>query len=816
MRIETLKEQARRHEQHEEWHEALELYERAIEEQGYDEHADISLYNRVGDLRIRLGNIGAAVDSYVKAIDRYLDAELPNNAVAICKKVLRSVPTHFSMYLKIGQIRASQGFLTDARQQFLTYAERVQEAGDIEEAFRALIEFADLAPDDVEARLLLAGQLEAHGRGGEAVEQLSQAYRRQALVGEVEQAARLRARILELDPHARVPELEVSGHSLPGFESTSLDTSPEEPESELLAELGEIDTGAESMEGPEEELAWNAEGGLEADGFGAPDPGADVTQGEPASEWESEADSWKGPDDADEATLSWPPTDEPSQEDGAEGPEDAGEWEESLQQLEAVATDFEGEGLERSFGMAVGLGAAGTDGGPEDGGSDDWEEEGKDDSDLEGPPDLRASDFGEAEDDGRAVREYVEGEGAPPHLDVGLAEIQSVEETTLDEQAWTDARAEDELWGDGVTEAAVHVQDSWEDSASGWGRHPEGDEEVGPDLEDSVEDTEPAQEVTADEGSGEGGPLDWLNHGRRLLADGDRQGAARAFEAAHRTFAAQDDLDRAMGVVKELLEIDPDSVEHHQTLVEYAHESGQPRVLVREFLRLAECLDRVGGIANAEAVYRQVLALDPDNEAASTALGLERESMEAEMARATDEDGFVDLGRLILDDDGEATTRFFVEAKTPSGDENEDFRLMLSQFKEKVAESLAADDHVAHYDLGTAFKEMGLLDEAVTEFQKAIRASHTYLPAYEMLGQCFLEMGQNDIAVRSLERALNIPTQVEDDLLGIYYYLGKAHETTGNSTAAREFYEKVFALDINFRDVTDRLRDLREALTQIE
>ena len=45
--------------------------------------------------------------------------------------------------------------------------------------------------------------------------------------------------------------------------------------------------------------------------------------------------------------------------------------------------------------------------------------------------------------------------------------------------------------------------------------------------------------------------------------------------------------------------------------------------------------------------------------------------------------------------------------------------------------------------------------------------------------------------------------------MGIYYYIGLAHETIGNKDTAVEYYDRVFALDINFADVTERLRALR-------
>jgi tetratricopeptide (TPR) repeat protein len=115
----------------------------------------------------------------------------------------------------------------------------------------------------------------------------------------------------------------------------------------------------------------------------------------------------------------------------------------------------------------------------------------------------------------------------------------------------------------------------------------------------------------------------------------------------------------------------------------------------------------------------------------------------------------------------------------------------------------------AHYDLGTAYKEMGLLEEAISSFQQALRASAEYLPTYELMGQTFLEMGQPDAAVRTLERALQVKIGVEDELVGIYYYLARAFEALDRKESAVEYYDRVFALDINFADVTERLRELR-------
>ena len=229
MSIESLKEQARRHEQNEEWQKALDQYQKAIRGLATDDQADIGLYNRVGDLFVRVGKLDAAVEHYEQAVDLYREAFLPNNAIAVCKKIIRNVPKRHEAFLKIGQIRAEQGFLPDARTNFLTYAERMQKAGDLDESFRALIEFCDLAPDDVEVRITVADQMVASGRAEEGVQQLLPPRVRERLLGNASEGPQRRLHLLDVgltagtDPEVlleartrviREPALEVVGHQL--------------------------------------------------------------------------------------------------------------------------------------------------------------------------------------------------------------------------------------------------------------------------------------------------------------------------------------------------------------------------------------------------------------------------------------------------------------------------------------------------------------------------------------------------------------------------------------------------------------------------
>jgi tetratricopeptide (TPR) repeat protein len=170
----------------------------------------------------------------------------------------------------------------------------------------------------------------------------------------------------------------------------------------------------------------------------------------------------------------------------------------------------------------------------------------------------------------------------------------------------------------------------------------------------------------------------------------------------------------------------------------------------------------------------------------------------------------VDLGALIMEDEaGEPTTRFVVEEKEPSGDEDKDFAEMLAHFRQKVSENIDVEDSASHYDLGVAFMEMGLVDEAIAEFQVALRGGANPLATLELLGQCFVDKAQYAVASRVLDRAQRLPGVADGDLVGVLYLLGRVEEASGEADKARELYERVVSVDIRFRDTSARIDRLR-------
>src|SRR5688572_4671625 len=182
---------------------ALPIYVELLAEMEKEpQEMDIALFNRVGDLMVKAGKVTQAVDFYERAVDHYVDGGFFNNAIALCNKILRSSPGRSTVYYKLGKISAHKGFKADAKQNFLEYADRMQKAGQVDEAFRALAEFADLCPDQDDIRLMLADQLSKQGRAPEALEQLQVLYEQLMDEGATGEAQAAAERMKAIDPTA--------------------------------------------------------------------------------------------------------------------------------------------------------------------------------------------------------------------------------------------------------------------------------------------------------------------------------------------------------------------------------------------------------------------------------------------------------------------------------------------------------------------------------------------------------------------------------------------------------------------------------------
>jgi pilus assembly protein FimV len=142
---------------------------------------------------------------------------------------------------------------------------------------------------------------------------------------------------------------------------------------------------------------------------------------------------------------------------------------------------------------------------------------------------------------------------------------------------------------------------------------------------------------------------------------------------------------------------------------------------------------------------------------------------------------------------------------------------VFQEFRSELGEMSDEDEDLeTHYNLGIAYREMGLLDEAIGEFQKVAKAIQKGKPfRYEMncstmLGLSFMDKGEPMVASLWYKRALTTPDLEEESILALQYDLGLALESAGEANAALDSFRRVYAANIDYRDVADRIATLQK------
>jgi len=561
--IAKLKKKAAELEGRKNFEKALEVYEQVLTmKHAGDEDRDVALHNRVGDLHYRLGNTEQALTYYEQAADLYAEGGLFNNAIALCNKILRYSPGRTVIYYKLGIISAKKGFNSDAKQNFLEYADRMQRIGKMDEAFRALKEFADLCPGQDDVRLSLAEQLARANRKPEALEQLEILYDTLLSEGRSSEASATLERMKTLDP---------------AFKPRRTST-PRKRQKQGLVFLD-----------------------LDFDDAVPTPRGVSLAEGDDDEEDEG-SDSAESPASAEvvEAPVAAAASDEV--EDEAVDPSPAANKLRFITPLDLPAD------LEVSAS-----------------------------ADTASSPDAGASDTEPHE---------------IPHLD--LAPLVDVPQAAEPDDVRPESHGEVELPTPRVEE--LHVPEPM-----------------------------PLPEIT-------------------VTTNGN-------------------------------------------------------------------------GMSHAPA------PIAPD-------------------------DDFIDLGEWLERNRTPSSTRMVAHDEEPENDEQKDFGEMLDKFKEGISRNVDEEDFESHYDLGIAFREMGLLDEAIGSFQKALRGAGQRVRAAEAIGQCFMDKGEAGVTMTVLERLVKEPEMSEAQLVGVLYLLGRAAESLGRSTEASGYFQRVLAVQIGFRDTATRLSAL--------
>jgi tetratricopeptide (TPR) repeat protein len=173
----------------------------------------------------------------------------------------------------------------------------------------------------------------------------------------------------------------------------------------------------------------------------------------------------------------------------------------------------------------------------------------------------------------------------------------------------------------------------------------------------------------------------------------------------------------------------------------------------------------------------------------------------------TEEEQFFDLAAEL---EKELAQEEMVAEATGAGKSSDvSIEELFKEFQRGVAEQVNEEDYDTHFNLGLAYREMGLLDEAIGEFQLSAKSPDYLVESASMIGACFVEKGLPEQGVDWYARALAAPGLAIEMEQGLRYELGRAQEAAGNTAAALASFSEVLAINPAFRDVADRVSKLR-------
>jgi tetratricopeptide (TPR) repeat protein len=748
---------------------AIQEYERIV---GYDA-ADFNALNTLGDLYSRVENKSDAVACFRRVAEHYREQGFTLKAVAMYKKVTRLGGSDEKIALALASLYEQQGLMVDARQQYMVAADAFARAGNTGQALEVLRRIADLDPSNTQIRLRLAESYAAEDLPDLAAEAYTEAGARLATRREFEQALAAFTKALAFTP--------VSHPALHGLLAahTALGTADEA--AEVLEQV------VRERPGDVEARAMLARAYVEAEDA----PRAEAATQELVSRDHSSFPLYfdvarlylsQGASDDAARVLGW-----------VAEPALAGKQEPALTELlqEVLARNPEQMDAHRLLVRAC--------------------ERARDDARLASALERlaeAAEATGETDEERRALTrllqlapaesrfaERLEEVGGPLYEDLGAPTATSFQDVPTFESFMlgdapaatppppSEPAAPPEFEWNSVAESPQPSSSSQQDASASFA-----------DLNDLTDESAfgqpPSQETPAQGGFQE------FDFGAHAAGAGAAEDTASASGGAN---------------VERMLKQELESVDFY---VEQGYAD-----IARDTL---DMLERQYG-ARPDIDSRRA-ALD-----ASGLRDVPTFPAQTPAEAPPNGDGWIQSTENLLTVEPpriEETPSAKVAQPKPQAAEtiakgqgiDPGLAAIFDEFREAVEDSeeeAAGEDFDTHYQMGLAYREMGLLDQSVEEFQAAAGltapgdGTPRFLQCCNLLGHCFMEKGMPRPAALWFKKGLSAPGHTENEYQAMRYDLGTAYEQMGDNERAIEVLSEVYAIDVSYRGVAERLRELQ-------
>ncbi len=320
-------------------------------------------------------------------------------------------------------------------------------------------------------------------------------------------------------------------------------------------------------------------------------------------------------------------------------------------------------------------------------------------------------------------------------------------------------------------------------------------------------------------------------------------------------------FDNARDILEAFKTKEPDNVTLHLKLKSLYTETGNKEMAVTECIVLSDLYKEAGEIEKKEQIIKDAYAIDPDDPRLAGLIPPSHEEPEVkqpegpfvedyseEISEAAfyARQGLLDEAREILErlqslfpDNEDISQRLATLGQMPVSEAREDrppeaapkeaampeealeveeltepaldsdVLDIFNEFKKGLEKELEEEDYETHYNLGIAYKEMGLIDDAIREFQASRNDPRRFIHSSNMLGICYIEKGLYQLAVDVLITAIDTMEDRGESYWAMKYDLADAYEKNGNMKEALDTYTNVYGWNSKFRAVSERIEQLK-------
>ncbi len=135
---------------------------------------------------------------------------------------------------------------------------------------------------------------------------------------------------------------------------------------------------------------------------------------------------------------------------------------------------------------------------------------------------------------------------------------------------------------------------------------------------------------------------------------------------------------------------------------------------------------------------------------------------------------------------------------------------IFKEFKKGVDEKIGHEDYDTRYNLGIAYKEMGLIEEAIHEFLISSKHPMKFFDSAGLLGICFREKGMMDESINWFEKALEAPDRKDDEYNAVKYELVQTAKLKEDFLYAKKLAFEILKKDPNYRDIKTVYEELKD------